>query len=228
MNSKRESNKQIAASIERRTLVLDIETVSLDPSDESGALHAMTGRVVCVGMLVDDGFAVIEMTFTGEDERGIITDFWAALKPSDLLVGHNVLDFDLLFPHQRSWILGIKPSCAFDMRRYYTKDVIDTLQLWTNWTGSKKGVRLDALGSVLGCGRKTGDGSNVARWWAERDIESIKKYCLDDVRLAYRVYCRLMYQEPKRDVSHEEQALKASAIDATGCSRGNEAYVNKL
>lgn len=215
MSYKRESNKQIGASAERRTVVLDIETISLDPSEEQGALNAMKGRVVCVGMLVDDGIVVTETTFAGEDERGIIGNFWSVLKPNDLIVGHNVLDFDLAFLQQRSWILGIQQSCAFDTRRYYTKDVIDTLQLWTNWTGNKKGVTLDALGSVLGCGRKTGEGPNVAQWWAEGNIDRIKKYCRDDVRLAYRVFCRLTYQEAKPNVPDEEQAVTASAIDVT-------------
>lgn len=215
MSYKRESNKQIGDSVQRRTVVVDIETVSLDATDDQGALNALRGCVVCIGVLVDDGIAVTATTFAGEDERGIIGNFWSVLKPNDLLVGHNVLDFDLPFLQQRSWILGIKPSSRLDTRRYYTKDVIDTLQLWTNWTGSKKGVTLDTLGSVLGCGRKTGEGAKVAQWWAERDIERIKKYCLDDARLAYRVYCRLMYHEPKPDVSDEEQAVKASAIAVT-------------
>lgn len=192
----------------RRTVVLDIETVSLDAIDEQGALNAMTGRVVCIGMLIEDRGAVSEVMFAGEDERALMTAFWAALKPGDVIVGHNVLDFDLRFLQQRSWILRIKPSRSFDTRRYYTREVIDTLQLWTNWTGSKKGVTLDALGFAVGCGRKTGDGANVAQWWAERDIESIRKYCREDVRLSYRVYRRLMYQEPKQLVAEEEQVLK--------------------
>jgi 3'-5' exonuclease len=179
-----------------RKLVLDIETAALEPDDEQGALNAMTGRVVCIGMLIEQSDGITEITLAGENEQEIIRSFWAAVKPGDVIVGRNVIDFDLRFLQQRSWILGIKPSRSFDVRRYYTKDVIDTLQLWTNWTGNKKGVTLDALGSVLGCGRKTGDGANVALWWAAGDIESIKKYCLDDVRLAYRVYRRLTYQEP--------------------------------
>jgi hypothetical protein len=200
MGSKQMSNEQIGrtrTSGDGRTVVLDIETAALDSGDEKGALDAMTGRVVCIGMLIDHGNAATEMMLAGEDERVLISDFWAAIRPGDVIVGHNVLDFDIRFLRQRSWILGIQPSRAFDTRRYYTADVIDTLQLWTNWSGSKKGVTLDAMGSALGCGRKTGEGAKVAQWWAERDIDSIKRYCRDDVRLAYRVLCRLTYREPK-------------------------------
>jgi DNA-binding transcriptional MerR regulator len=221
MDYKRKSNQQVGgtqASEDRRTVVLDIETVALDPSDEKGALDAMTGRVVCVGMLIDDGKAAKEITFAGDDEARIITGFWDALRPGDVIVGYNVLDFDIRFLQQRSWILGIQPSRTFDTRRYYTANVIDTLQLWTNWSGNKKGVTLDAIGSALGCGRKSSEGAKVAEWWAVRDIDSIKRYCGDDVRLAYRVYCRLTYQEPKKLALNEGQLFAASEVETTAAS----------
>ncbi|MGA3315337.1 MAG: hypothetical protein ABSC64_02735 [Candidatus Korobacteraceae bacterium] len=152
MDYKQRSNEQIGrtrTSGDRRTVVLDIETAALDSSDEKGALDAMTGRVVCIGMLIDDGNAATEIVFAREDDRVIISDSWNAMRPGDVIVGHNVLDFDIRFLRQRSWILGIEPSRAFDTRRYYTADVVDTLQLWTSWSDNKKGVTLDAIGSVL-------------------------------------------------------------------------------
>ncbi len=42
----------------RRNVVLDIETLSLDPVDSKGALSALAGRIVCIGMLFDDGVEV--------------------------------------------------------------------------------------------------------------------------------------------------------------------------
>jgi DNA polymerase elongation subunit (family B) len=170
---------------------MDIETVALDASNDRGALDAMSGRVVCVSMLIDDGAVVSELALVGEDERRIIGEFWRTLRVSDVIVGHNVVDFDLKFLRQRSWILGIEPSRRIDTRHYYTREVIDTLQLWTDWCGNKKGASLDALGSALGCGAKTGNAGNVVQWWSERNLEAIQAYCCEDVRLAYRVFCRL-------------------------------------
>ena len=179
----------------RRTVVLDIETVSVDARIEKGALDALTGRIVCIAILIDDGRSTSEIAVAYEDELQILTAFWDTIQPSDVLVGHNILEFDLPFIRQRSWIFGIRPSRSVDMRKYYTSDVQDTMQIWTNW-GFRKGVRLDALGGALGCGHKTGHGMDVAGWWAMRDLASIKAYCLEDVRLTYRVYCRLIYAEP--------------------------------
>lgn len=204
----------------RRTVVLDIETVALDPNDEKGALDAMSGRVVCVGMLIDDGQIVTEITLADEDERRLITEFWRTVAPNDVLVGHNVLEFDVRFLCQRSWILGIQPSRKVDTRKYYSGDVLDTLQLWTNW-GNKKGATLDALGLALGCGGKTGNGANVAKMWAERDIDGIKSYCQEDVRLAYRVFCRLTYREP-REVPSGVQPVPVGPAGATIATEAEE------
>src|ERR1019366_4908815 len=93
------------ASQDRRTVVLDIETVALDPSDEKGALDALRGRIICICMLIDDGETATEIALCDDDERFMVAEFWNTLKPGDVVVGHNVLEFDLLFIRQRSWIL---------------------------------------------------------------------------------------------------------------------------
>src|SRR5207253_10774108 len=46
----------------------------------------------------------------GGDEREILQSFWKLATETNLFVGHNVLDFDLRFIHQRSIIHQIKPS----------------------------------------------------------------------------------------------------------------------
>lgn len=205
----------IRFALKQRTVVVDIETVSLT-SDAKGALSAMSGRIVCICLLVDDGEAIREIAIASEDERQVIREFWMAIRPTDVLVGHNLLGFDLPFIRQRGWILGIRPSRAIDERRFYTRDVVDTLELWTNW-GHKKGATLDALGMALGCGGKTADGSSVVQWWAERNFEAIKLYCREDVRLAYRVYCRLTYQEPKR-IADADQTCGLPTEETTCCN----------
>jgi DNA polymerase III epsilon subunit-like protein len=187
----------------RRVVVLDIETVALDPADEKGALNALTGRIVCIGELLDEDGKLTERALIDEDEHRLLEYFWASLRPSgaDLLIGHNILEFDLPFIHQRSWILGVPRSRQIDMRRYYTGDVVDTLQLWTNWS-FRNSVKLDTLSQVLGCGQKNGNGKDVAKWWAERDFGSITRYCLEDVRITHRVFCRLAYRQPAQPVAN--------------------------
>jgi hypothetical protein len=80
------------------------------------------------------------------------------------------------------------------------------MQLWTNW-GFRKFVKLEVLGQALGCGCKAGHGNSVAQLWAARDLASIAAYCMADVWLTYRVFCRLMYQKPR-------MAKPLAAVDA--------------
>ena len=207
----------------RRTVVVDIETVTLDPNLVKGALDALTGRVVCVGMLIDDGAEVEELAITDENEAHILTKFWATIRATDVIVGHNVHEFDIPFIRQRSWILGIRPSRTIDLRKFYTADVWDSMQVWSNWA-FKKFVSLDALGTALQCGQKSAHGMDVAQWWAIRDLQAIAQYCLGDVRLTYLVYCKMTYQEPLlAKPSAEEQQPKMSAVErimSVGGSRG--------
>jgi hypothetical protein len=65
----------------RRTVVLDIETVSLDSNLSKGALDALAGRIVCIGMLIDDGAQITELAIAEEDEAQILTKFWATIHP---------------------------------------------------------------------------------------------------------------------------------------------------
>jgi predicted PolB exonuclease-like 3'-5' exonuclease len=198
----------------RRTVVLDIETVALNSNLAKGALDALTGRIVCIGMLIDDGARLDEIAIAGEDEAQILTEFWNTIRPTDLLVGHNALEFDVPFLKQRSWVLNIRPTRVVDVRRFYTTDVKDTLQIWTNWGFKKQGVTLDALGAALECGQKSGHGFDVAQWWATRDLEAIKAYCLEDVRITYRIFCRLAYLEPRtRKPQIEPEAASISSAE---------------
>jgi DNA polymerase elongation subunit (family B) len=176
----------------RRNVVLDIETLSLDPTDPKGALSALTGRIVCIGMLFDDGESITEESFTDRDERDLLIRFWEHVEQTDLFIGHNVLNFDLPFIRQRSWILSVRPSRRIDLRRFYSMDLLDTMQIWCNW-GATKYPGLDEVGRALGCGGKTGSGLQVAEWWSAGDITAIADYCREDVRLTYKLFCRLMF-----------------------------------
>jgi DNA polymerase elongation subunit (family B) len=205
-------NENLQPTQYRRVVVVDIETVAVDPNLAKGALDALTGRIVCIGMLIDDGAQITELAIAEEDEAQILTKFWATIQPADVIVGHNAHEFDIPFIRQRSWIMNIRPSRVIDLRKYYTADVKDTLQIWTNWGFNKKGVTLDALGAALRCGQKSGHGMDVAQWWSTRDLDAIKQYCVEDVRLTYLVYCKLTYQQPRMRVPQPEREAPTISV----------------
>jgi 3'-5' exonuclease len=199
----------------RRNVVIDIETVSSDPVEPKGALSAITGRIVCICLLIDDGTQVREVTLIGT-EAGILRSFWERVLPTDVFLGWNLLNFDLLWLRQRSVILGIRPSRRIDLKRFYTTEVIDLMQLWSNW-GAQKYVSLDQIVGALGCGGKNGDGAQVAEWWQAGKVKQIAEYCMNDVRITYLVFLRLMFQVvPARfSESNARQELAESGSSGT-------------
>jgi hypothetical protein len=180
----------------RRVVTLDIETISTNPQDPNGALDARTGRIVCIGLLIDNAVGLNPLVICDQDEKKILERFWTTITENDVLVGHNILAFDLMFIRQRSWILGVKPPIALNLRKYYTETVIDLMEMWTNWSTRYKGAGLDNIAQALGVGQKNGHGSEVGQMWAAGEYVKVMDYCMSDVWLAYNVYCRLHYREP--------------------------------
>jgi hypothetical protein len=192
------------SSTSRRLAVLDIETVSLNPSHSKGALDGIDGRVVCVGLLIDDSVSLKPLAFCENDERALLEKFWASLGETDLFIGHGIRGFDLPMLRQRSWLTNVRPSRTVDLRKYTTVAVYDTLEVWTNWSYQTKGASLDRIAAAFGCGTDSHNGGawsgnhaeDVARWWAAGDRQSIVRSCMADVWRAYRVFCRMEYRQP--------------------------------
>ena len=191
-----------------REVVLDIETVPCEQAHWDGfvqrvpslekysldetALDWSFGRIVCIGMVISDKGAgtLEEVCLAGTDEAAILRDFWQAIRPSDYLIGHNLMGFDLPYILARSVICQVKPSRRFELRRFTTDHVYDTLNVWSQW-GRSKFSKLETLAAIMGFDGKTGSGDQVAGWAAAGDWERIKSYCMDDVRLTRAIYQRM-------------------------------------
>ncbi|HLV95229.1 MAG TPA: hypothetical protein VKS44_08575 [Candidatus Acidoferrales bacterium] len=187
--------------------VIDIETIPVqtlgsDLADcedavKAASLNALTGRIVCVGMLfmradyeADSAVAIIS-----NDEKTILEKFWATIEQWRIagFVAHNGLAFDLPFLWRRSVIHNVKPTVALDLRKYRKDFVFDTMTMWANWD-PRNNPSLDALSQSLGLGGKSGGGGNVFSLWKAGQYEDIATYCLHDCWLTYACYCRMNFQ----------------------------------
>jgi hypothetical protein len=177
----------------RRNVVLDVETITTDQSDPTDVLSALKDRIVCLSMLIDDGFNIAETSLIDSDESVILSSFWQLVHADDLFIGHNILEFDLSFVRQRSWIAGLKPSADFDLRRYYSHDFVDIMHLWSNWDSTPR-PGLEGMADVLGLRRKTAKAMKVSEWWSVGDLDSIAVRCMEDVRDIYLAFLRLTFQ----------------------------------
>lgn len=149
-----------------RKIVFDIETKNIFQDVGKADPTLLDISVVCIHDSATDTYH----SYLEEE----LSELWPILESADMLIGYNSDHFDIPL-----------------LNKYYPGDLthIKSLDLLKEIKKSL-GRRL-RLGSVaeatLGVG-KSGSGLDAVKWWKQGDIEKIKKYCLDDVRITKEIY----------------------------------------
>ena len=106
------------------------------------------------------------------------TDFpklLSILAEKPLIVGFNQRRFDLpvLQPYFKD----------FDLQKLSILDILEEL---TKTLGHR--VSLDSVAQATLGTRKSGHGLDAIRYWNRQELDKLKKYCLDDVRITKEIY----------------------------------------
>lgn len=170
------------------------------------ALCGEEGRVLVVGMIVERGGETVKRCLIGcnssrrfhLDEARTLRRFWAELGDfdcrTDLVIGHNIFDFDLLFLYKRSVIHGVRPTVNFPFARYRSQPVFDTMREWECWGRGRVGLGRLAEALRLESSKNGGvNGANVYDNFIAGRHEEITAYCGRDVELTRAVYYRMRY-----------------------------------
>lgn len=180
-----------------------------DCSDEDFralALNPEYGRLLCLGIIIERDGVVTTRGVLGRDretrlfhldEARTLRAFWKLISgfnpQRDLLVGFNLLDFDLHFLCVRSVIKQIRPSIDVCFARFRSRPVFDVMWEFCHW---RHRISLDELAKILGLRSSKQDGVNGGRVYdlflAGRH-EEIADYCLKDVELTRSIYRRLNF-----------------------------------
>lgn len=148
-------------------IVLDLETKFT--FDEVGGREKFEALGISVAGVYDyhtRKFEAIEEANLSKLEERL------ALKP--LIIGFNIKKFD---------IPVLKPYLHFDPARLQLFDIMEEIQ---NRVGHRVSLQSVAT-ATLGTG-KSGDGLDAIRYYRNGEIDKLKKYCLDDVRLTKEIY----------------------------------------
>jgi len=211
--------------MKRRIITIDIETLpTAEPFEarlfwkteeefRATATDANLGRLLCIGYSEQDetgrlvshgcfGYRAETKDFE-PDEKNILSEFWIFLRgfdsARDLLIGHNILDFDLPFIVQRSIIRGVRPSVDFYFGRYRRAPIFDTMRIWDCWKG-KGATSLKKLAYALGleCPKAGGlTGENLYEAFCEGRYEEIYRYCMRDVKVTRNVWRKMNFTYPE-------------------------------
>jgi len=103
---------------------------------------------------------------------------WEIIKKADLLITFNGDHFDipLLNKYYRKAGLG-------DLTQIRSLDLLKEIR---NAYGRR--MKLDQIAEGTFGINKSGNGLEAVTWWREGEVEKIRKYCLDDVKITKDVY----------------------------------------
>jgi len=169
--------------VDPNRLVIDIETTSLDPSEN--------GRVVCIctnNLKTDEA-----KTFFDLDESTMLTKFWqyvgecgkgadGTASSSVQLVGFNVNSFDVPYLIHRSLVCGVRTEkfSVLDLRQTvngffhsYNKFVKGDLAYWAK---------------ILGIEQETHSGKFVPSLFIQEKYDEIVKHCVEDTILTKALF----------------------------------------
>lgn len=147
-----------------KRITLDIETTSAAPgrADPSSMELALIG--------VHDSETDTYDSFVQED----LSRLWPLLEQAEALIGYNSDHFDIPI-----------------LNKYYPGDLtkiksIDLLSAIRESLGRR--IKLDSVAEATLGKKKIGSGLDSIQWWKDGDVERVRKYCLEDVKITKEIY----------------------------------------
>jgi hypothetical protein len=160
---------------QRRHIYLSIATISTDPDDIAGAFSSLTGRIVCISMLIDDGRKISELRLvTDRDEGDLLNGFWTAVRLTDRFIGSCVSGFTLPFILQRTWILNIRPVAVIDE---FSRSISET-DLCEMFHVTARNVFDEEQQKVIEKHWKLGEIAHLSCLCQERTREDYESHCM--------------------------------------------------
>lgn len=162
---------------------------------EKGQIKKMSVSPFMNQVISIQAWSTIENKFIEFDgystEAGKINFIMELIGLHDLVIGHNIVGFDLTTIKMRAMVHGIiLPGKFKALKKYSDFPFYDTMQQLAGWDSSQwKG--LDWWCRRLGIEGKSNHGSNVYQMWKEGKQSEIDEYCRDDVRATKELYDRI-------------------------------------
>ncbi len=156
------------------------------------ALSGLHGHICCIGWAWNESEP---QAIISREEAELISRAFGEIGAGltgfgpPVIVGHNLLGFDLRFIWQRAFALGVSlPGWVPRNPRPWDDTAFDTMQAWS---GPRDYVSLDSLAKALGLPGKTANGSDVAGMWQRGEFEAIATYCKSDIEITRNVHRKM-------------------------------------
>lgn len=173
-----------------------------DQFEQKAALYAEFAKVVCITIGKVKGDKIVLKSYSGEDEKAILTEFCETLEglisknKRTRLAGHAIIGFDLPFLMRRCLVNGVELPALIDLadEKPWTITAIDTLNLWKG-TGFY-GASLINIATAFGLPSPKSDinGSETSDVYYKEGLEGIQRitrYCERDVATVGNIILRM-------------------------------------
>jgi DEAD/DEAH box helicase domain-containing protein len=149
-----------------RKIVFDIETRNIFSDMGSNNPADLDISVVCIYDSKEDKYS----SYTQEE----LPSLWPIIEKADLLIGYNSEHFDIPL-----------------LNKYYQGNLskiksVDLLKEIKNSLGRR--LKLDSVAEATLGKNKSGNGLDAIVWWNKGEIEKIKQYCIEDVKITKELY----------------------------------------
>lgn len=149
-----------------RKITFDIETSNIFQDVGKNDPTLLDLAIVCIHDSETD-----EYSSYSQDE---LTKLWPTIEHADMLIGWNSDHFDIPL-----------------LNKYYPGDLtqiksLDLMNEVRNVMGRR--LKLDLVAETTLGVNKSGDGLQALTWWRNGEIEKVRQYCIDDVRITKEVY----------------------------------------
>ncbi len=124
---------------------------------------------ISVGCAYDSGTDTY--TVVAHDE---LNKLWPILEQAEVLVGYNSNHFDI--PLLNKYYPG-------DLTKIKSIDLLEDIRISLG-----RRLRLDSVAQATIGAKKSANGLQAIKWWREGDIDSIKKYCKQDVKVTKEIF----------------------------------------
>ncbi len=149
-----------------RYVVFDLETQNTFNDVGSNDPKDLDVSVGCAYDSLTDTYTTVTV-----DE---IQKLWPILEQAEVLVGYNSNHFDI--PLLNKYYPG-------DLTKIKSIDLLEDIRISLG-----RRLRLDSVAQATIGAKKSGNGLQAIKWWREGDIDSIKKYCKQDVKITKEVF----------------------------------------
>ena len=154
-------------------LVFDIETADVFDQNKRRP-EDLELSVVGVYSYPDDKY----VAYTKEK----LNELWELMRNIDTLIGFNSNHFDIPL---------LDKYAPMDLKKEYAS--IDILESVRQSLGRR--IRLDWIAEGTLGEKKSGHGLQAVSWWNQGEVEKVKKYCLDDVKITKRIFDYALKEE---------------------------------